>query len=53
MMGPADLKPRGWIMKTWAAVIVILIVLFCVSYGVRHPRQVNQTWAELFPHNGQ
>ena len=47
------IKLRGWIMKTWAAVIVILIVLFCISYGVRHPHQINQTWSELFPHNGQ
>jgi hypothetical protein len=29
----------------------VLIVLFCVSYLVRHPSTVDQTFAKLFPHN--
>jgi hypothetical protein len=39
-------------MKTWAIVVGVLIVLFCLSYMVRHPGTVNQTFAKVFPHNG-
>jgi hypothetical protein len=39
-------------MKTWAIVVGVLIVLFCLSYVVRHPSTVDQTFAKVFPHNG-
>jgi hypothetical protein len=39
-------------MKTWAIVVGVLIVLFCLSYLVRHPNTVDQTFAKVFPHNG-
>jgi hypothetical protein len=35
-------------MKTWAIAVGVLIVLFCVSYLVRHPSTVVQTFAKLF-----
>jgi hypothetical protein len=40
------------VMKTWAIVIGVLIVLFGLSYVVRHPSTVDQTFAKVFPHNG-
>jgi hypothetical protein len=40
-------------MKTWAIVAGVLIVLFGLSYMVRHPSTVDQTFAKVFPHNGQ
>jgi hypothetical protein len=39
-------------MKTWAIVVGVLIVLFCLSYLVHHPSAVDQTFAKVFPHNG-
>jgi hypothetical protein len=39
-------------MKTWAIVVGVLIVLFSLSYLVRHPSTVDQTFAKVFPHNG-
>ena len=39
-------------MKTWAIVVGVLIVLFCLSYLVQHPSTVDQTFAKVFPHNG-
>jgi hypothetical protein len=39
-------------MKTWAIVVGVLIVLFCLSYLVQHPGTVDQTFAKVFPHNG-
>jgi hypothetical protein len=39
-------------MKTWAIVVGALIVLFCLSYLVRHPSTVDQTFAKVSPHNG-
>jgi hypothetical protein len=38
--------------ETWAIVVGVLIVLFCLSYLVRHPSTVDQTFAKVFPHNG-
>ena len=39
-------------MKTWAIAVGVLIVLFCLSYLVHHPSTVDQTFAKVFPHNG-
>jgi hypothetical protein len=39
-------------MKTWAIVVGVLVVLFCLSYLVQHPSKVDQTFAKVFPHNG-
>jgi predicted PurR-regulated permease PerM len=39
-------------MKTWAIVIGVLLVLFCLGYLVRHPSKVDRTVAKVFPHNG-
>jgi hypothetical protein len=39
-------------MKTWAIVVGVLIVLFCLSYLVHHSGAVDQTFAKVFPHNG-
>jgi hypothetical protein len=39
-------------MKTWAIVVGVLIVLFCLSYLVQHLSTVEQTFAKVFPHNG-
>jgi hypothetical protein len=39
-------------MKTWAIVVGVLIVLFCLSYLVQHPSTVDQTFAKVFVHNG-
>jgi hypothetical protein len=39
-------------MKTWAIVVGVLIVLFCLSYLVQHPATVDQTFAKVFAHNG-
>jgi hypothetical protein len=39
-------------MKTWAIVVGVLIVLFCLSYLVQHPSTVDQTFAKVFAHNG-
>jgi hypothetical protein len=39
-------------MKTWAIVVGLLIALFCLSYLVRHPSTVDQTFVKVFPHNG-
>ena len=38
-------------MKTWAIVVGVLIVLFCLSYLVQHTRTVDQTFAKVFVHN--
>jgi hypothetical protein len=38
-------------MKTWAIVVGVLIVLFCLSYLVQHPATVDQTFAKV-AHNG-
>jgi hypothetical protein len=40
-------------MKTWAIVAAVLIALFCASYFVQNPTKVEQTYAKVFPHNGQ
>ena len=40
-------------MKTWAIIVVVLIVLSGLSYLVRHPSTVEQTYAKVFPHNGE
>jgi hypothetical protein len=40
-------------MKTWAIIVAVLIVLSGLSYLVRHPRSVEQTYAKVFPHNGE
>jgi len=39
-------------MKTWAIVVGVLAVLFCLSYLVQHPSTVDQTFAKVFAHNG-
>ena len=39
-------------MKTWAIVVGVLIVLFCLSYLVQRPATVDQTFAKVFAHNG-
>jgi hypothetical protein len=40
-------------MKTWAIVISVLVAMFCLGYSVRHPKAVDQTWAKVFPLNGE
>jgi hypothetical protein len=40
-------------MKTWAIVAIALIALFGASYAIQHPGTVEQTYAKVFPHNGQ
>ena len=39
-------------MKTWAIVVGVLIVPFCLSYLVQHPATVDQTFAKVFARNG-
>jgi hypothetical protein len=50
---PVKTNPRSkTAMKTWAIVVGVLIVLFCLSYLVQHPSTVDQTFAKVFVHNG-
>ena len=40
-------------MKTWAIIAAVLIVLSGLGYLMRHPSAVGQTYAKVFPHNGE